>query len=307
MLFSVIVPIYNVEKYLHKCVDSLIGQTYKDIEIILVDDGSPDNCPTICDEYAKKDSRIKVIHKQNGGLSDARNKGLEAATGEFVSFIDSDDYIELDTFERFSKFISPEIDMLVGDAIVEGGECPLDNPKHLQGKVLLGYDYFKSAVQYDKVPAAVWCYVHRRVFLIENDLRFKYGILHEDEQFTPRALLKAKGVCYTGIVFYHYVLRDGSITKRKDKRKNATDLLSTFGELEIIFRQIKDKKFKNNLLNSLAEKYFSMYVLLELNRYGKTFVRKKFVLRTAKKLKTRVKSWLFMINPKLYEILRKII
>ena len=97
-LISVIVPIYNVEKYLDKCVDSIINQTYKNLEIILVDDGSPDNCPKMCDDYAKKDSRIKVVHKENGGLSDARNAGMKVATGEYVSFIDSDDWIDLETF-----------------------------------------------------------------------------------------------------------------------------------------------------------------------------------------------------------------
>ena len=99
-LISVIVPIYGVEKYLNKCVESLIGQTYKVLEIILVDDGSKDNCPTLCDEWAKKDSRIKVVHKENGGLSDARNAGLPYATGEYISFIDSDDYIEPTFYER---------------------------------------------------------------------------------------------------------------------------------------------------------------------------------------------------------------
>ena len=104
-LISVIVPIYNVEKYLDRCVDSIINQTYKNLEIILVDDGSPDNCPQMCDDYAKKDSRIKVVHKENGGLSDARNVGMEVATGEYVSFIDSDDYISLDFYETLLETI----------------------------------------------------------------------------------------------------------------------------------------------------------------------------------------------------------
>ena len=92
-VISVIVPIYNVEDYLDRCVDSIINQTYSNLEIILVDDGSPDNCPKMCDDYAKKDSRIKVVHKENGGLSDARNAGMKVATGEYISFIDSDDWI----------------------------------------------------------------------------------------------------------------------------------------------------------------------------------------------------------------------
>lgn len=95
-LISVIVPIYNVEKYLARCVDSIVNQTYKNLEIILVDDGSPDRCPQMCDDYAEKDRRIKVVHKNNGGLSDARNAGMAVATGEYISFIDGDDYVSDD-------------------------------------------------------------------------------------------------------------------------------------------------------------------------------------------------------------------
>ena len=96
---SIIVPIYNVEKYLDRCVRSLCNQTLQDIEIILVDDQSPDDCPRMCDEYAKQDSRIIVIHKKNGGLGYARNSGMKVATGEYVAFVDSDDYVDLDMFE----------------------------------------------------------------------------------------------------------------------------------------------------------------------------------------------------------------
>lgn len=96
---SIIVPIYNVEKYLDRCMQSLLNQTLKEIEIVLVDDGSPDNCPKMCDEYAKKDSRVKVVHKQNAGLGYARNSGLENATGEYVAFVDSDDYVDINAYE----------------------------------------------------------------------------------------------------------------------------------------------------------------------------------------------------------------
>ena len=97
---SVVVPIYNVEKYIKQCVVSIRNQTLEDIEIILVDDGSPDNCPQICDEYKKLDNRIKVVHKKNGGLSSARNAGMRVATGEYIGFVDSDDYIEVDMYEK---------------------------------------------------------------------------------------------------------------------------------------------------------------------------------------------------------------
>ena len=98
-LISVIVPVYKVEPYLNKCIESIVNQTYKNLEIILVDDGSPDNCPAICDSWAEKDSRIKVIHKENGGLSDARNAGMVHATGEYIAFVDSDDYIDPEMYQ----------------------------------------------------------------------------------------------------------------------------------------------------------------------------------------------------------------
>ena len=102
-LISVIIPVYKVEEYINRCIDSVINQTYKNLEIILVDDGSPDGCPKICDEYAKKDSRIRVIHKQNGGLSDARNVGIDNANGKYITFIDSDDWIPIDSINILYK------------------------------------------------------------------------------------------------------------------------------------------------------------------------------------------------------------
>ena len=123
-LISVVVPIYNVENYIKKCVDSILSQTYKNLEIILVDDGSPDNCPQICDEYAQKDNRIKVIHKENGGLSDARNAGIDISKGKFITFIDSDDYIEKDYVEVLYNSIKENAsDMAIGShkAIYDNG------------------------------------------------------------------------------------------------------------------------------------------------------------------------------------------
>ena len=114
-LITIVIPIYKVENYLDKCVKSVINQTYKNLEIILVDDGSPDNCPKKCDEYEKKDTRIKVIHKENGGLSDARNAGIDIAKGKYITFIDSDDYIDSDYVETYyNKIKNCNYDVVVG-------------------------------------------------------------------------------------------------------------------------------------------------------------------------------------------------
>ena len=232
MRFSIIVPIYKVEKYIQKCISTLIGQTYPDIEIILVDDGSPDRCPQICDEYAKLDNRIIVIHKQNGGLSDARNAGLEIASGDYVIFVDSDDYINSDTCERLLKYAETNCDILIGDAIVEGASIEMS---HIQPtmKIYSGIEYLNEAFHADKAPMAAWLNIYKRNFLVENGLRFKCGILHEDEQFTPRALFLATSVIVTGVNFYHYFIRENSITTKKDKRKNkiATKMLERLIEI----------------------------------------------------------------------------
>lgn len=303
--FSLIVPIYQVENFLNKCVESLRCQTYKDIEIILVDDGSTDNCPIMCDMFAKDDLRIKVVHKENGGLSDARNKGLEVATGDYVLFVDSDDYIEKNTCECFFQYAWKGYDVLIGDAIVEGGYCDLEHVRF--DEVLTGREYLLKSTNKNKSPMAAWLNVYKREFLTRNNLKFKYGILHEDEEFTPRCFLLAKTVVFTGVSFYHYVIRKNSITQKLDKRKNAIDLFSTCLALEQIYDNLQDKKLKKNLKDSLSEKYLNIFQIGSLWQYGSYFYHKKFVFRNACRLKTKLKALLYVVSPRLYfKINRKI-
>lgn len=298
MLFSIVVPIYNVEPYLERCIASMREQTYENIEIILVDDESPDRCPAICDRYAELDNRIKVIHKKNGGLSDARNHGVAAATGEYIIFLDSDDYIGLDTCERFAEYAKGGIDILVGSATVEGGACDLRQIDPTD-TVYTGEEYLKKAHRESKARMAAWLNVYRRQFLLENELWFQRGILHEDEEFTPRVFLRAQSVVNTGINFYHYIIRDNSITTKKDKRRNARDLYSSLCSLEEIYIRLGDEELKSLLQDSLAEKYLSMTQAGKLFRY-KAFAHKDFVRRNAKRKRTRLKAKLYCFSPMLY-------
>ena len=188
---SIIVPIYNVEKYLERCVDSLVNQTYENIEIILVDDGSPDYCPQLCDEYAKKDSRIVVIHKKNGGLSDARNYGLCKASGEYILYVDSDDYIELDSCEKLVNGMANNVDMVVG-AYKELRNNKVIEKRHsnlLQDKIYDAKEYVISAIKCDEWYAPAWLNLYRRSFLIENNLYYKVGFYFEDIEMLPRLFL----------------------------------------------------------------------------------------------------------------------
>lgn len=296
--FSIIVPVYNVEEYLRRCLESICNQTYRNIEVILVDDGSTDCSPAICDEYALKDERILVIHKKNGGLSDARNTGMEVATGDYIFFIDSDDYIELDTCELFKSYAEKSYDILIGDAFVEGGICSL---QHVQiNKVIDGVSYYKRALKECKAPMAACINVYRRCFLLQENLWFKYGILHEDEEFTPRCFLNAQSVVITNIYFYHYAIRNDSITTKADKRKNAVDLFSTCVELSGIADTLADEELKKYIKDALVGKYLSLFQDGKLHQYGTEYLHKDFVWKNAYRLKNRLKALLFCIAPSLY-------
>ncbi len=215
-LITVIVPIYKVEQYLDKCVDSIIRQTYRQLEIILVDDGSPDRCGIIANELAKKDSRIKVIHKENGGLSSARNAGIDIAQGEYIGFVDSDDTIEPFMYEKLLKLIQSEGTKLAVCAI---------NYVYEDGKILtkkkLGenktFDFYQAIVemnQHTYFDMGAWSKLyHRSLF---KEIRFPVGKLSEDYYIMYKLFDKAQKVSYLDLPCYNYLQRQNSIT-RSDK------------------------------------------------------------------------------------------
>lgn len=224
---SIIVPIYNVERYLDRCMQSLLNQTLKDIEIIMVDDGSPDNCPKMCDEYAKKDERVKVIHKQNGGLGYARNSGLEIATGEYVAFVDSDDYVELDMYEKLYETAKTSC----SDTVFCGFKMYYNGGKtsnHQHTKRLLTFkneevkdlmlDFIASEPRYKrdwKYEMSVWHGIYSTDIIQMNNLKFisERELLSEDLPFQVRYLKNSKAVAYMPDCFYYYCMNNaGSLT-----------------------------------------------------------------------------------------------
>lgn len=227
-LFSIIVPVYNVEKYINKCVDSILSQTFEDFELILVDDGSPDNCPAICDNYAEKDSRVKVIHKQNGGLINARKSGLEITNGEYIGFVDGDDWIEPDVYSLFAQMIekySP--DMVLSDFYFDDENKLInsnqlfeqefydknDLKNKLYPKMLFSGLYYKFSVN-----PCCWSKVYKKELLKKNlpqvDGRIKMG---EDAAFTYPCLLDAGSVATIKKPGYHYIQNPQSMTNSYDK------------------------------------------------------------------------------------------
>lgn len=236
-MISIIVPIYKVEKYLSKCVNSILNQTYKDLEIILVDDGSPDNCPHMCDAFAEKDSRIKVIHKQNGGLMSARQAGLRIATGEYVGFVDGDDWIEPEMYMHFYNAVEKyHPDIIVSEFYFDFG-----NKKNVSRQKLSKPFYNKQEMIEDIYPVMLfqqpyynfgiypccWSKIYKKELLEKCLYRIPEEIkIGEDTAFTYPCLVKAHSLAYVDKPCYHYMdSRDGSMTSSYDSDMENTILI----------------------------------------------------------------------------------
>lgn len=208
-LISVIVPIYNVEMYLNRCVESIVNQTYHNLEIILVDDGSPDNCPKMCEDWANRDKRIKVIHKENGGLSDARNAGMKIATGEYISFIDSDDWIDIETYSLVMEKVFLTHSQIGAFNIIPVESNSFSPDLSVEYTVLNPEQAIENTIDDIGVKTVAWNKVYQRRVL--QGLSFPIGKLHEDEFFTFRALDKADRIVYLQRQCYYYFQRPTSI------------------------------------------------------------------------------------------------
>lgn len=214
-MISIIVPVFRVEKYLDRCIQSLINQSYKDIEIILVDDGSDDNCPTICDNYKKKDSRIKVIHKENGGLSDARNVGVENAKGDYIAFVDSDDYVHPKMYEYMLRVLehNKEVDIAVCpyEKIGEDQEDAQLDSNAKNEYYIMEHDQIIEEMFSKKYGTYIvaWNKLYKRQ--IWGDFTYPKGKIHEDEFTTYKPLFKAKRVACFFEPMYYYRQHEGSI------------------------------------------------------------------------------------------------
>lgn len=256
--FSIIIPVYNVEKYLHQCVKSVLNQTFEELEVILVDDGSPDSCPQICDEFAKEDTRVKVIHKKNGGLSDARNYGILEAKGKYLLFLDSDDYwSDLQALEK----IYDDLMKYGENADIAIFQAQLLYP---DGSVVPNNDYFapnfngmgkEEALRYmvenGLLIGSACSKVVKRSFLIEHSLFFKVGIKSEDIHWIVRVAKAMPKYQYTDQYFYMYRKgRVGSITTNIDYKHlcQLADILEEFSD-ETLY---KNTVVKECILSLLA-------------------------------------------------------
>lgn len=246
---SIIVPIYNVEKYLDRCMESLLNQTLKDIEIIMVDDGSPDNCPKKCDDYAKKDGRIKVVHKKNAGLGLARNSGLEVATGEYVAFVDSDDFTDIDAYRSlYDKAQETHADVVYAGFIMQNSdqtesECfVLD--KEWKGNEIIGF--LKSLI-FDTLPdketiwMSVWNGIYKREIIEKNNIRFlsEREYLSEDVLFHTMLLPLCEKIVCIPKTFYHYCYNGTSLTHCNFKHEKIVSNIKLYEKLIEVSHQYK--------------------------------------------------------------------
>lgn len=311
---SIIIPVYNVEKYLSTCLDSVINQTYQNLEIILVNDGSTDACPKICEEYAAKDNRIKVIHKQNGGLSDARNTGYQMATGEYIAFVDGDDVIALDLYK-----ILYEKSILHNADIVECSFVKFSDEKDLKNFVLESSEEIELEAEKalelllkEKLKQVVWNKIYKKRII--NNFPFKKGKIHEDEFWTYRIFARAKKIVKINTPLYFYRQQNNSIMAEKYSIKRLDGVEAREERIAFI-----EKEFPS--LTNLAVQSFwhsALYNYLLIVENPDVDVDFKFRKSIVKKIKEQVKPnysahwnikeriWLtfFFANPRVCSKLR---
>ena len=303
MKFSIVVPVYNVEKYIDTCLKSIYEQSYTNYEVIIVNDGSLDNSQKIIDEYTKKDNRFKSYIKENGGLSDARNFGIQHITGDYLLFVDSDDYIEKDLLLKLNEcaqkneIVRFNINIVNEHGDIIGKSKSLKKSGNTSFKdLILDTDYFEPA----------WSYAYSVTFWNENNFTYPVGKIHEDFGLIPLCVILAKHIYYLDYYGYNYVQREGSITKGSTKAlKRVNDNLYHFDNLTKRLEDVEADETNKNLLKSyLANVLISCSQLLEekdlQNFIHDLKIRKIYKYVLADSFPRKLKKMLIKWNIKLY-------
>lgn len=260
---SIIVPVYNVEDYLHQCVDSILGQSFKDFELILVDDGSPDGSPRICNEYAQKDNRIKVIHKANGGLSDARNVGLQSATGEYVVFLDSDDWwCDLDALKKINERLEKSnADILIFQSkkyyqLNDTYTCKQVNKIEYSPRYVYDIEYL---MRHSLFVACAWDKVIRRSVLVDNNVEFVVGQLSEDIEWCCKLLELNLSYTVVGDVYHVYRQQNDTSITANISNKNLNDIKNVITKWSAIAVEMRE----GPILHFLALEYLLLLAITD--------------------------------------------
>lgn len=292
-MISIIVPIYNVEKYLRRCIDSILNQTYNDLEIILVNDGSTDLCASICDEYSVLDNRIKVIHKKNGGLSSARNAGLRIASGDYISFVDSDDWIEPHMYETLLKnVINYKAQISSGGVtdLFEKDDAYIPIKSTFNGNIEIVYDNKEESIKrFLSSPWAAWGKIYHKS--IHEDIFFPEGEINEDEAIALKLLNRCERVVYTNESMYNYIKRPNSITTTSFNRSKLDWYKHCKQDLESIEKEYIDlieyahERYIRSIMWSIRSMFVSKedfqseikYFIKELKRHKKRIVNNNLI------------------------------
>ncbi len=239
-IISIIVPVYKVEKYLRQCLDSIQNQTFKDWECILVDDGSPDNCGQICDEYAERDSRFRVIHRENGGLSRARNSALHVARGEYIGFVDSDDWVEPEMFQHlYNLIIENDADIAMIGYFSEFVNW--SHSRHSRRSIsIIDGDTALLELRRDRIPNYVWSKLQHKSII---NCDFPDGRNFEDIYVYSRWFSNVKKMVIDSTPLYHYRMRRGSITSAEPAKNHFDYFLSSIDKINMIPEDDRDEAY----------------------------------------------------------------
>ena len=312
-LISVIIPVYNVEKHLEKCLNSVINQTYKNLDIILINDGSTDKSGEICAEFSKRDSRIKFIQQENSGVSRARNVGIENSSGDFFSFIDSDDYLELDTYEYLINIVEEkQVDAVNYEYYIT---YPTNEVKHVNNRIQYGLASREQA-QYELVNNVAFAWNKLFSKKLIGGLKFNEEVLRgEDSLFARQAFDKAESVWFDKRPLYHYVQSDESAVRGNFRKSQLTA-----ANLYDIYFNFYSEKFPellpyciSSLNNLMVSLYYDMWsdkgnYKNEQKHIVKIF-KKYFKITLSCKVsnKQRLKSYIFYLSPFIYCLLHRTI
>ena len=301
--FSIIVPVYNVEKYIKKCLDSIFDQTFKDFEVIVVNDGTKDNSMDIVEKYD-----VLTINQKNQGLSAARNSGVKRANGDYLIFVDSDDYIEKDLLKRINEVLdnNPDVIRYQAKDIINNKE---KEHKEKEFSGLNGEEAFKTITGFHYVEPA-WLYCVKRKYYIDNKFKFKVGTYHEDFGLTPLIVFKSKVVNSINYCGYCYVQRSGSIMTSKDYEKTLKKVDDMYNHYKYLTDEVKKSNQDTTYFNSfLANSVIIKITELKKNdykRYKKELKKDKvFDNILADTLKRKVKKSIIKKTPKLYFRIKK--
>ncbi|NKC66915.1 glycosyltransferase [Vagococcus fluvialis] len=309
MLFSIIIPVYNIEDYILSTLKSVEKQEEKNFEVLVIDDGSTDKSGEFCIKFCDNKPNWRYYYKENGGLSDARNFGIEKAKGKYLIFVDGDDTIDFLTTSFFSSIVEKnDYDVISGLARrIDDNKEEIFKISLNENEVLSGKNYLIKELSNETMNMAVWLRIYKKDFIIKNNLFFKFGRLHEDEEWTPRVMVCAKSVYVTHFIFYNYIIREGSITQKKNKNKNGLDIIKSMNELDSFFIKNNEIEVRESMGNHIVFQCLNGFQMLDPINRKKKLWNSDFLKNRSLSQKNKYKLYLFNFSKNLYYTVYKLL